>query len=77
MTSQELILAEMLALRCSIAALARELLLRQGSEAFHHAQAQAERFAASAAHSGGSFDASVKDRAVRVVSDIFTQADGA
>ena len=77
MNGNEMILAELLALRCSVAALAREILLRNGSEAFVHAEAQAKHFAANAAHSGGAFSDAMRERAIRVTSDIFAMGDSA
>lgn len=77
MTAQDMLLAEILALRCCVAALARETLLRQGSEAFIHAQAQADKFAKEATPSTGQFSTELRERAARIVSDVFTMADGA
>jgi hypothetical protein len=46
MYGQELLVAELIALRSSIASLARGVLANQGSEAFFMAQQRAENFAA-------------------------------
>ena len=76
MGADKMLLAELLATRAVMAALARELLLRNGSDAFVHAQAQAVKFAAEAASSQGAFDPEVQARAAKIVNDTFAMADG-
>ena len=67
--------AEIIALRACISALAREVLLRVGSDSFIQAEAQALQFASSAAEIDGEFGNRVAERAQVVVADIFRMAD--
>ena len=67
--------AELVAVRACIAALAREVLLRIGSDSFVQAEAQALQFVSSAAEIDGEFGQRVAERAQIVVADIFRMAD--
>ncbi len=72
MTSQEMMMAELIGLRCSVAALARQVLLDSGSKSFVHAETQASKFVAVADQK---FSAEVAKRAAEVVADLFGMAD--
>lgn len=70
-----MIVAELMALRAMVAALARETLLRHGSDAFVHAEAQALKFGETqlkAVKSPAEFEERVKG----IIRDTFAMADG-
>lgn len=78
MTASELLIAELLALRCSVAALAREILLRNGSDAFVHAEAQAKHFIETATGGPGAnpvYTDDVRAKACEAAASIFQMAD--
>jgi hypothetical protein len=68
------LVGELLALRAVTAALAREVLLNLGSEAFIRLEAQAKQFAGTPE---GRFPPAVVRQAQEVLSDIFQDADDA
>lgn len=76
MDAGDMLLAELLALRCTMSALAREILLRNGSEAFIHAEAQAAKFVETSQPTGKQ-PSELRERALRIVRDTFYMADHA
>ena len=76
MNAPELLAAELLAVRCSLAAVVRELLLRSGSDAFAHAEGQALRFLETSKLGLQGPTNPLRERAAEVVREIFRHADG-
>jgi hypothetical protein len=74
MNASEMILAELLALRCTVSALAREFLVQDGSEALIHAEAQAAKFVETSRPFGQN-PSELRERALRIVRDTFSLAD--
>lgn len=75
MYGQELLVAELIALRSSIVSLAREVLANQGSDAFLSVQQRAENLAANCKNSHGLYHPKIREQATKIVGDIFNQAD--
>ena len=73
--NQMMNLAEHLALRACISALARTVLTTQGSEAFVTTEEEALRFIRMAADGEGEFGQLVAERGEKVVGDIFAMGD--
>lgn len=75
--AQKLLIGEAIACRSVLAALAREILLHHGSEAFVRAEAQAKQFAEDATARNPLLHGDVARHALLAVEEIFGLADGA
>jgi hypothetical protein len=75
--ARKLFVGDTLATHCAIAALARELLLQNGSEAFIRAEQRAKNFVTSINLEDPILDQEVRAHALLTVAEMFGLADGA